>query len=363
MARKADEKASPEPSSEDLEDEDENDEEAGGAGDEAEAEHLLRKSKPKPLLSSVPGAECDSSWVMARSLGMFLGMVALGVAGMMYLERLRFTTALYVVTQIVTTIGYGDFTVTSDSAQFFCSFYVLAILILAAYAMNPWMEALQKRNYEAMNKSWKSVEGVSGIQSYKRCNKLVVSTFYMLMFVLLGTVFYATYEDCHCSYGRSAVPDCNSESYNLCMKSGGYNKNWKTAFYMSVITLTTVGFGDHSPRSLMGRVIAVPWMLFGVAAMANWVNEVRSSFSDVRQAKKERIIFGHKSDHKGMFESMSISEGSRLTKAEFRCYCLMRAGLLNKTLLKEIDQHFDNLDSKDRAADGVHFDDCFPKEA
>mmetsp|Transcript_100333 Transcript_100333/g.321722 ORF Transcript_100333/g.321722 Transcript_100333/m.321722 type:complete len:345 (-) Transcript_100333:471-1505(-) len=329
MARKADEKASPEPlSSEAEEDEDESDEEAGGAGHEAEAKHLLRRSKPKPWLSlpSVPGAEHDSWWVMARSVAMFFGMVALGVAAMMYLEGLRFTTALYVITQIVTTIGYGDFTVTHDSAQFFCSFYVLSILILAAYAVNPWMEALQKRNREAIHQSLKSVEGVPGMQSSRRCNRLVASTFFMLIFVLLGTVFYSTYEGCHCSYGRSAVPDCNSESYNLCMKSGGYKKNWRTAFYMSVITLTTVGFGDHSPRSQIGRIIAVPWMLFGVVAMANWLNEVRNSFSDVRQAKKERIIYGHKAEHKGMFESMSISGGSRLTKAEFRCYCLMRAG-------------------------------------
>ena len=39
---------------------------------------------------------------------------------------------------------------------------------------------------------------------------------------------------------------------------------------MSVVTLTTVGFGDVTPSTATGTALGLVWMLLGVSAMGNF---------------------------------------------------------------------------------------------
>jgi hypothetical protein len=50
---------------------------------------------------------------------LILVTVAIGVAWLHDFEGFGWILSLYVITQIFTTIGYGDFTVSTDSGRFF----------------------------------------------------------------------------------------------------------------------------------------------------------------------------------------------------------------------------------------------------
>ncbi len=68
-------------------------------------------------------------------------------------------------------------------------------------------------------------------------------------------------------------------------------KNIFDAIYWSLVTITTVGYGDIAPISDMGRVIAMAIILFGIAMISFGTSVIVSAFSEkLNELKEERII-------------------------------------------------------------------------
>ena len=77
---------------------------------------------------------------------------------------------------------------------------------------------------------------------WRLMNDLSVVSF----FVFFGTIFFQYQEQ----------------------EADGSDINFLDAFYLSVMSVTTVGFGDYSPRSEEGRLVCVFWILFSVVAVS-----------------------------------------------------------------------------------------------
>ncbi len=50
--------------------------------------------------------------------------------------------------------------------------------------------------------------------------------------------------------------------------------SWLDAYYYSVITLTTVGYGDFSPETRLGRFVATIYIFVGVGIIALFIQNV-----------------------------------------------------------------------------------------
>ena len=57
-----------------------------------------------------------------------------------------------------------------------------------------------------------------------------------------------------------------------------------SALWFSAVTMTTVGYGDKTPATITGRIIAVFWMLFGVILVSAFTATITSSISMARRA-------------------------------------------------------------------------------
>jgi voltage-gated potassium channel Kch len=68
-----------------------------------------------------------------------------------------------------------------------------------------------------------------------------------------------------------------------------------SALWFSAVTMTTVGYGDKTPATIIGRIIAVFWMIFGVVLVSAFTATVTSSISAAKIASSIESIsdFNH----------------------------------------------------------------------
>ena len=91
--------------------------------------------------------------------------------------------------------------------------------------------------------------------------------------------------------------------------------NMFDALYWSLVTISTVGYGDISPVTEMGRVIAMIIILFGIAMISFATSVIVSAFSEkLHKLKEERVI----DDINKSEEFLIICGYGQMTKMFFR---------------------------------------------
>jgi voltage-gated potassium channel Kch len=60
-----------------------------------------------------------------------------------------------------------------------------------------------------------------------------------------------------------------------------------TAFWYTLQTITTVGYGDVTPRDMSGRAVGAAVMLLGIASLSILTATITSSFIEARQADRQ----------------------------------------------------------------------------
>lgn len=275
-------------------------------------------------------------------------ILAVGACGLMYFEGWPLLTSLYVIVQIVTTIGYGDFTVHTNGAKLFLSFYTILCLVILAFYMSTAVETILNMEVAFLRKHMRRLEGVSDRDApddLRERNKFVATTLLFVTCLAAGVAFYRFAEHCTCSYGIGAIKQCLETDFPTCVATGGRVKGWVEAFYMSVITLTTVGFGDYQPRTYLGRIFGIVWMVMGVGATASFVSILTSKFLE---AKKKRHYSNVDVDdiNQEIFKQIDRDKSGYLSRGEFMNYTLVKYGLVSQELLEEINLQFDKVDVK-----------------
>lgn len=58
---------------------------------------------------------------------------------------------------------------------------------------------------------------------------------------------------------------------------------WLDALYFSLITLTTIGYGDFSPETDLGKIFTIFYVLIGLGILANFINVVANNQRNVNK--------------------------------------------------------------------------------
>ena len=61
---------------------------------------------------------------------------------------------------------------------------------------------------------------------------------------------------------------------------------WVDSLYFSVITLTTVGYGDISPSTTVGKLFTMAYVIVGIGVFVALVTEVAQHLIEVRKQAK-----------------------------------------------------------------------------
>ena len=78
--------------------------------------------------------------------------------------------------------------------------------------------------------------------------------------------------------------------------------SWIDAAYFSVITLTTIGYGDFSPATDLGKLFTIGYIIIGVGVILGFVNAVYHHYKTKQKINsqlkivslRERICYGAK---------------------------------------------------------------------
>lgn len=267
---------------------------------------------------------------------------ATGVAMLKWQEGWEVTTAIYVVVQVVTTVGYGDVTVQNGS-KIFMSLYVLTGTVLVANILNGWLERLLENADKGLDRSLKAAESKLSAGDHHQIIGPKSSRFDFVralltyaFFVLSWAIFFAVYEHCSCSFGATEIEGCD---LGMCEETGGKMVRFGEAVYMAIITYSTVGFGDFSPQSHLGRLVASLWMILGVLSFGNLVAAVSALLQDVKESYTKKLKVSRK-----LFDKIDQDKSGSINQHEFLRYVLLREGKVSVELLDQIDRLFRCLD-------------------
>jgi len=274
--------------------------------------------------------------------------------------------SLYLSSQIITTVGYGDFTPAKPIGQIFLALYVLfgvtlvAIVVaevldhaMTAYsdsssetlasetffecdehhpgeagaafapamlshaastAEQPSDEIQPKKADDSLHHSFSS----RGLSTTKHHGKYPQDTMLRCVFVFLnaatiGTLFFYFYP--------------------------GEDKTIWQAFYMSCVTLTTVGFGAIHPQTQGGYLFATFWMLIGVSCTANMICTIGDSLLKHRRDLTCALM------KEECLKEMDADGSGKVDKIEFLRFELVRRGVCKKHDIDNALAIFDSLDT------------------
>jgi voltage-gated potassium channel Kch len=61
---------------------------------------------------------------------------------------------------------------------------------------------------------------------------------------------------------------------------------WIDALYFSIITLTTIGYGDFSPQTTAGKLFTIGYIVAGVGMILGFINAVFHHYKSQREKTK-----------------------------------------------------------------------------
>mmetsp|Transcript_144461 Transcript_144461/g.255202 ORF Transcript_144461/g.255202 Transcript_144461/m.255202 type:complete len:374 (-) Transcript_144461:32-1153(-) len=265
-------------------------------------------------------------------------------------EPYTLVETLYVMTQIITTVGYGEYHPSQAGGYLFTALYVLTAIVLMASLGTVLTDYVVKGHNKIMSTALKDLhfarlpdldldgnEGICGMSipmpalslgnsavsfsmselspgTYAFLRALLI----WLMCVLAGVIFFCTFP--------------------------GEEKSFIEAFYMSVMTTTTVGFGDQVPATEEGRVFTCIWMLVGTAAFANMIANFSAAFLAQRQLRK--LERGDLTDitRDELFKSCHPEGDYNISRADFILFMMKDIGALNSDMVDLLSANFDELD-------------------
>lgn len=270
---------------------------------------------------------CDGRLVMhiggVGVIGWFLIGLVVFTHVMTFVEERRHLTiieAIYLSSQILTTVGYGDFTPSTSAGYVFLAFYTLTGVTIFGWLFAELYEfGTSKHGASSADAVAPAVARAHSAQSAAphhqkgRYDDFIQALWPCMLAAIVGTLFFHFYP--------------------------GEQKPFWQALYTSVVSLTSVGFGAFHPVTQAGYLFTSVWLLLGVSATANMIVTLGNSFFKYRKEVR--------AEHMSMelLEQMDISHSGNVDKVEFLRFELVRRGLCGTNDIDDILDLFADLDT------------------
>jgi len=280
----------------------------------------------------------------AVAIGLAILWFGLGLAGCMTGlavtnndgEGLDLVQALYFLVQVITTIGYGDFTPKTAEGMLFVTCHILIGSLLVSSAVSEAVDYfvdLESARAAGAVASFLNIkndeEGEWTLASFlERYQDLILAVLQFVVSIVVWVLFYMFY----------CVPVHLEEALYQKREASCESKTLVEALYMAVVTLTTVGFGDTTPSTMMGKLFFTIGSLLGVASYLNLVGAILQCLSKVKQDMRLDTL-----SEQELFQADSSGDES-VDLYEFTRFMLTRFNIVDAQVFEEIKANFQSLD-------------------
>jgi len=69
--------------------------------------------------------------------------------------------------------------------------------------------------------------------------------------------------------------------------------DWISSYYFSVVTMSTVGYGDYAPKTDAGKIGATILIFFGIGALAVLLHSLAERFIEIQARRIEHAAERH----------------------------------------------------------------------
>ncbi|KAK9088119.1 hypothetical protein Scep_027201 [Stephania cephalantha] len=119
---------------------------------------------------------------------------------------------------------------------------------------------------------------------------------------------------------------------------------WLDSFYLSVMSVTTVGYGDRAFKSLPGRIFASIWLLVSTLAVARAFLYLVEARIDKRHRMMAKWVL-RQDMTVSEFLAADIDNNGFISKSEYVIYKLKEMGKISEKDIFQICNQFDRLDT------------------
>lgn len=324
-----------------------------------EADDLARRDTGlENVLHEIENEEKRSTRLFWFSIFCIVNHILGGTITLHFLEGWTFYDAAYFCIVTTTTVGYGDITPARTVSQLYVIYYVIIsiglISYLLAYLVGILLDQQEELLVAAMvgenpeesesaigedvggsDVSGSDIEGGQGYAAssehssineaiFAATERLDLSDYYvlgssvvtLLVIVVIGVIVFHRLED----------------------------MTLVEAIYTTIISATTVGFGDFEPTRNVTKVIMTVWLCFSTIA----VGKVVADFTDASVKSKQRAVSRRlltASMDLASLRSLDADDSGTVDKTEFVTEMLIRTGKVDRKEVNAILMRFEQLDN------------------
>lgn len=232
--------------------------------------------------------------------------------------------ALYFCIVTMCTIGYGDITPNSTATKLFSILFVLVgfgFIDILLSGMVSYVLDLQENHLLRAVKGRGEKDARSYIIDVKKGRMRIR----MKVALALGVVFLCV------GLGVGVL--------HFVERLG-----WLDSFYLSVMSVTTVGYGDRAFKTLHGRIFAAIWLLVSTLAVARAFLFLAEARVDKRHRKMANWVLGQDMTV-AEFLAADIDNNGFVSKSEYVIYKLKEMGKVSEKDIMQVSEKFDRLDT------------------